>query len=230
MRSLAIAIAWVGLATAGVARAQDAGAVEPPSPAPVVALQPLGDAIPEGDVTAVAQALRAMYGVEARVLPRAALPKSAWYPPRRRWRAERILDVLEAQRPAEAVRILGLTAADISTTKDAFVDWGILGLGNLSGTAGVLSTFRCKMKARDAAQARERFAKVAVHEYGHTLGLEHCVSPGCLMRDAEGKVKSTDEEGDLCPACRAKLRAKGWVLPEPPTLPWAQPRAPWGPQ
>lgn len=191
--------------------------------AQVVALQPLGDAILDADVAAVAQALSGMYGFRTQVLPRVPLPKTAWYPPRQRYRAEKILDVLETLKPTDAVRILGLTAVDISTTKDSYEDWGILGLGNLSGTAGVLSTFRCKMKSRNAAHARERFAKVAVHELGHTLGLEHCPNYGCLMRDAEGKVKSTDEEFDLCLSCRAKLRASGWKLPDSPTLPWSRP-------
>ena len=32
---------------------------------------------------------------------------------------------------------------DISTTKGRFPDWGVLGLGELPGTASVISSFRC---------------------------------------------------------------------------------------
>ena len=42
--------------------------------------------------------------------------------------------------------------------------------------------------------ARERFAKTAVHEIGHTLNLSHCETQGCLMEDATGKVSTTDGE------------------------------------
>jgi archaemetzincin len=186
-----------------------------------VALQPLGDGIRDEDVAAVSQALKAMYGLEVRVLPRTPLPQEAWYAPRSRYRAERLLRFLAGRRPPDTARILGLTAEDISTTKGDIYDWGVLGLGDLDGPAGVLSLFRCKKGARSAAHARERLAKVAVHELGHALGLAHCPHPGCLMRDAEGKVSTTDDESDFCSACRIQLRAHGWTLPDNPSLPWA---------
>jgi archaemetzincin len=191
-----------------------------------VALQPLGDSIGDQDVAAVSQALKAMYGLEVRVLPRTPLPPEAWYAPRSRYRAERLLHFLAGRRPPDTARILGLTAEDISTTKGDVYDWGVLGLGDLDGPAGVLSLFRCKKGARSAAHARERLAKVAVHELGHALGLAHCPHSGCLMRDAEGKVSSTDEENDFCAACRIQLRAHGWALPDNPALPWSAHPAP----
>ena len=75
--------------------------------------------------------LLAEYGVEVERLPARVLPASAYHPPRRRYRAEKLLDFLRASIPATApasARILGLTAVDISTTKDRNVDWGIFGL------------------------------------------------------------------------------------------------------
>jgi archaemetzincin len=179
-----------------------------------VALQPLGDEIAGAEVEAASEAIAALYGFQVRVLPRAALPAQAWYPPRQRYRAEKILPFLAERKPADAWRILGLTGVDISTTKGKYEDWGVMGLGDLDGTAGVLSLFRCKKGARDAAHARERFAKVALHELGHTLGLDHCPNQGCLMRDAEAKVSTVDDEHDLCAECRARLTRAGVVFPQ----------------
>ena len=188
----------------------------------VVYLQPLGPAIPDADVTAVKGALEQFYAVPVTVLPRIELPRQAWYAPRKRWRAEKIIEYLAGRKPADALRILGLTADDISTTKGKVFDWGVLGLGDLDGPAGVISTFRCHKGAKSEQHARERLMKVAVHEIGHTLSLPHCPTRGCLMEDAEGKVATTDGEYDLCERCRAKLRAAGHAVP-PVTPPWPKP-------
>ena len=140
----------------------------------------------------VVAALRAFYPIDVRVLPCQELPKAAYYPPRKRYRAERLLAYLNHRMPKDGWRILGLTDVDISTTKDPVADWGVMGLGELPGTATVISSFRCRKKARNAAHAIERLSKVAVHEIGHTLGLPHCPTRGCLMEDAMGKVVTTD--------------------------------------
>jgi archaemetzincin len=186
----------------------------------VVYVQPLGAALPDADVTMVRAALTGMYGIEVSVLPRVSLPDSAYYSPRARYRAEKILSFLDTLLPVDGARILGLTAVDISTTKGDIEDWGVLGLGEMPGVSGVISSFRCHKRARSTLQARERLAKVAVHEIGHTLGLPHCPTRGCLMQDAEGSVLSTDHENDLCERCRAQLTASGRTLPQPPQLPW----------
>jgi archaemetzincin len=191
---------------------------------PIIYVAPLGEALPAVDVAAVRDALVAFYAADVRVLPRAPLPAVAFTRPRRRWRAEKLLVFLRGAMPAGGTRILGLTGADISTTKDRFEDWGVMGLGEEPGVATVISSFRCRKKARDAGHARERLAKVAVHEIGHSLGLDHCPTKGCLMHDAEGQVVAVDDEYDLCPRCRARLAAAGRPIPDAPAIPWPRPR------
>lgn len=186
-------------------------------------LQPLGVALPDEEVALVTFALREFYGLAIKVLPRVELPAAAWYAPRRRWRAEKLLDFLALRLPADGDRILGLTAADISTTKGKVHDWGVLGLGGLGGPSGVISSFRCQKRSRGAEHARQRLAKVAVHEIGHTRGLDHCPNRGCLMQDAEGQVVTSDGEYDLCARCRAGVAAAGRPLPATPKIPWPRP-------
>ena len=186
-------------------------------------LQPLGPALEAEAVTAVEQALGAVYALPVRRLPPEPLPGQAYHAPRRRYRAERLLEFLTPRLPPEGWRILGLTGVDISTTKDRYPDWGVLGLADLDGPAGVISMFRCRKGALGEAHARTRLAKVAVHEVGHALGLPHCGARGCLMEDAAGKVATLDREVDLCPRCRARLRALGRSIPEAPRLPWLRP-------
>jgi archaemetzincin len=186
-------------------------------------LQPLGGQLPGEDVELVRAALGAMIGMETRLLPRAELPPAAFYPPRRRYRAERLLDFLDGRLPPDGTRILGLTGVDISTTKGRFADWGLLGLGRIGGASSVISAFRCRMNSTGAVNARQRLAKVAVHEAGHTLGLEHCPTRGCLMEDAEGRVATCDREYDFCDRCRGLLTAAGRPLPPSPKIPWPRP-------
>jgi len=62
-----------------------------------------------------------------------------------------------------------------------------------------------------------------VHEVGHTLGLPHCPTAGCLMQDARGSVRVCDSAYDLCIHCRNQLKLAGIKLPETPLIPWPKP-------
>jgi archaemetzincin len=189
--------------------------------APLIYLAPLGDGLANEDFDFVERALVAFYAVEVRRLAREALPKSAYYAKRKRYRAERLLSFLEARMPEGGLRILGVTGADISTSKPPHDDWGILGLANMSQPPCVVSSFRCKRMAKNAEHVRVRLGKTCVHEIGHTFGLPHCPTEGCLMHDGEGSVLTTDSESDLCGSlCRPRLLRSGYALSSSADMPW----------
>lgn len=174
------------------------------APPKVVRVVALG-AFPAAEMDAVVAALEAALPVKVVRGGRLALPKSAWYAPRKRYRADKLLDFL-APRAKPGERILGVTAVDISTSKGKHKDWGVFGLAQMGGPAGVISRFRLKRKAKGPAQVRFRVATTAVHEVGHTLGLDHCVEARCVMQDAEGSIANTDgSTGRLGPGCTALL-------------------------
>src|SRR6267143_1882608 len=106
----------------------------------VVVLLPLGDVSP-GYLDAVGKAISDRANVTIRVDPKRELPKEAWYAPRKRWRAEKLLDAIDREPPADAWKVVAVTEAKISTTKGSIEDWGIVGLGNIGSRSCVVSTF-----------------------------------------------------------------------------------------
>lgn len=200
-----------------------ASTAPPAAPPRRIYVHPLGPLLPDADADFVRTSLAAFYAMDVLMLPRSPLPSDAYYKPRSRYRAEKLLDHLQTSLPQDGFRVLGLTGHDISTTKDNYEDWGILGLATVDGEACVISTFRTKKGAKSPEHARIRLGKTAVHEIGHTLGLPHCPNAGCLMEDARGTVTTTDGEYDLCHDCRAKLEAAGYALATGTTIPWPRP-------
>jgi archaemetzincin len=170
-------------------------------------VQPLGP-VPASAVAVARDALARWFRVRAVILPARPLPPAAYYPPRGRYRADRLLPWLARNAPAGADRIIGLTARDISVTKGPHVDWGVFGYGG--GKSAVVSTYRLHARGATEARFRTRLARVMAHEAGHTLGLPHCPTPHCLMENLNGSIASVDAQQDaFCPDCRTKLG--GWV-------------------
>jgi len=133
------------------------------------------------------------------------LPEIAYYKPRNRYRADKLISYLKNEYSAD--KIIGLTNRDISTTSGKYEDWGIMGLAYRPGKSCVISTFRTFRGAKSEHHKRERLKKVVFHEFGHTLGLPHCEKDNtCLMRDANGKVAKVDETSDFCSHCKAQIQ------------------------
>lgn len=174
-----------------------------PDKAISVAIQPLGS-MPPKSISAVKKGLLASYQVRVTVLTPVALPKEAFYYPRSRYRADKLLTFL-AKTPGSYDKVLGITSKDISTTNGSHHDWGLFGLGQLPGRSCILSSFRLGRKGPKTRD--QRLAEVAIHEVGHTFGLDHCPTAKCVMADAEGSIKTVDEStGKLCEICRRKLK------------------------
>lgn len=170
---------------------------------PLVAIQPLG-CVDIALVRAAARHVAETFATRVIVLEQLPLPASAYTAPRRRYRGSKVLCRLEETTPARVTKVVGLMSRDLSDTHGAIPDWGIIGIAELGKRAAVVSTYRLRRGSR--ALIERRMLRIVEHELAHAFGLPHCPTPGCLMHDAEGSIRTVDRgTGCFCPACRRRL-------------------------
>jgi archaemetzincin len=172
----------------------------PPKPAPTIHIRPLGD-IEDKYVLLVKKSIESFYHYPCRIEPKAPLTKNLLAISKTRYDAPKILAAFNDHN----YKII-ITRQDIAHRKDDDPEYGILGLGYRPGTTCVISTFRMRGNVSEE-KFIERLEKVALHEIGHNLGLQHCTANAqCLMNDAKGSIRQVDrEQKEMCPSCLKKL-------------------------
>ena len=164
--------------------------------------------VDSGLVKELKAGLQKQLTVEPVVLDNTSLPDFAFYKPRQRYIADSLLVFLRQINTNKFEKIIGLTTKDISTRKGDIENWGILGLGTCPGEVCVVSTFRAGKSKVSYSVFLRRMTTLALHELGHTYGLEHCPVTTCLMKDADGKM-NLDDGDSYCSKCRNYLLEKG---------------------
>jgi len=148
---------------------------------------------------ALAHELRTRCHIAAPV-PNAAF---AHHPERNQYHSTAILEHL-ARFNGDGI-VVGVTALDLYIPILTFV----FGEAQLGGTCAVVSSHRLTQEfyglPADRALLRERLAKVAIHEAGHTSGLTHCDDYDCVMA-ASHSVEWLDLKGAaMCCECRKSV-------------------------
>jgi archaemetzincin len=129
-------------------------------------------------------------------------------PLRKQYNSSLILRQLIAAPPADAYKILGITAVDLFIPILTYV----FGEAQLDGIGAVVSLHRLNSQLYGLPEDRnllhDRLLKEAVHELGHTFGLLHCFQPGCVL-NASTYVEDIDQKSrELCSSCQEAIRLK----------------------
>jgi len=124
-------------------------------------------------------------------------------------------EVLEPERPADALAYLALTASDLWPGRG----WNfVFGEANLRQRTGVWSIYRNGDPGEGEAAFRlclRRTLGTSSHELGHLLTLHHCIAFRCLMNGSNHQEERDARPLYLCPVCLRKLCWNLQVEPVP---------------
>ena len=171
-------------------------------PVTKINIQPLGKVSPEY-INLVQKSVKTFYGYDCTVLPPKEITKDMLSPIKKRIDANKAL-----RNNLTFDNLLILTEKDICCNKDKDnPEWGIFGLGLRPGKTCIISTHRLS-KNVSKQKTLERLEKVALHEIGHNLGLNHCTNnKECMMNDANGTIKQVDKEKVwFCEKCKKQIK------------------------
>jgi archaemetzincin len=111
-------------------------------------------------------------------------------------------EVLEPERPADALAYLALTASDLWPGQG----WNfVFGEASLRQRIGVWSNYRNGDPETDFRLCLRRTLSTASHETGHILGMAHCTAFRCLMNGSNHQAERDSRPMHLCPVCLRKL-------------------------
>jgi archaemetzincin len=123
-----------------------------------------------------------------------------------------VLEMLTRECPADALKLLAVTARDLFIPVLTFV----FGHAQLGGRVGVVSLARLRQEfyglPADRAVFLERAVKEALHETGHMFNLVHCSNPECAMSLSTGVRQIDRKDPAFCASCRGRLAAAAHLL------------------
>ncbi len=133
------------------------------------------------------------------------IPQDSYDSKRRQYHSTIILRKMQVVKPKNFDLMLGVIDVDLYVPELNFV----FGEADVSSGITVISLARLRQEIYglrpDKRVFHERAIKEAIHELGHTYGLDHCPNPKCIMYFSNS-IRDTDRKGPgFCNNCKNKL-------------------------
>jgi len=154
-----------------------------------ISIRPVGD-VPRGVLEDLVEDLRDLG--TATILEAIPLHPDWFDAKQGRYVADPILDAIA---PDPGDRVLGVTTADLYSGPYNFV----FGLAKIQAKPAVVSLAR--LATPDPRRFRERVAKEAIHELGHTLGADNCPNRECVMSFSNSVDAVDRKTASFCRRC-----------------------------
>lgn len=180
----------------------------------VIQIQPYSDlTAQQAAVLELVREHTALYFDTRTVMLPARAASQSWFDPRRnQFDGDRIVAELARRVEPTSLGLFGIMGADLYGLDLSYV----FGMALVESRAGIHSLHR--YGTSDSA-LRRRALKVAAHELGHMLGLEHCIYYNCVMNGSNTLEELDHEPIHLCPVCMQKL---AWNLGFDPATRYAR--------
>jgi len=156
----------------------------------------------------IGEALKTQLPLEYHIMPEEPLPAAAFSEERGQYLAPLFLNALLHKYGEKNIRVLGIVDHDLFVPQLNFV----FGQADLVNKVAVISLTRLRPewygKEKNDEIFKRRTLIEAVHELGHTYGLEHCSKPHCVMYFSNS-LADTDRKGfKFCEDCLKKIHKR----------------------
>ncbi len=152
---------------------------------------PLGE-VDEDVLEHIRHTLHVAFRLDVQLLKGRAVPFFALSNYRHQFSAPAIIRRIAGLAEHDKAKILAVTPFDLFAPRTNFV----FGEAQISGPAAVISLYRLIDEDRD--KYFSRVGKEAIHEIGHTFGLDHCDDEKCVMHFSHNLVDADRKPQTFC--------------------------------
>jgi len=169
-----------------------------------ITLKPIGD-IDNNVLEELKERLNQTFGCPVEITPEAIELEPAYDSKRQQYLASELLAGLKKSGVTKEEKILSIVDIDLYAPGLNFI------FGQADMTSGIALISLCRLRQEfyglppDNDLFLDRAAKEAVHELGHTFGLEHCKNARCVMHFSNSLADTDLKQAIFCSKCRPKL-------------------------